>query len=381
MGFGFDFYKPFKALCYHTGMNPDKTPPGNRRKIIHIDMDCFYAAIEMRDNPALRGKPIAVGGSPSGRGVVATCSYEARQFGVHSAMPMGVALRKCPDLVVMPVRMDIYKAVSREIQAIFTEYTDLVEPLSLDEAFLDVSDADHHQGSATRMATEIRQRILTAHALTASAGVAPNKFLAKVASDWHKPNGLFVIRPQDIDAFMPALPVKRIPGVGKVTEAHMERLGIRNCADLQRVSLADLTLEFGRFGTRLYELARGIDTREVSTSRDYKSVSVEDTFSRDLPTLAACLAEIPVLYDSLLTRLERAQQRQRLVPKALFVKLRFHDFVTTTAQVTTFRVDPALYTALLQQAWARGERPVRLLGIGVQLADPHQPEQLNLDLK
>ena len=351
------------------------------RKIIHIDMDCFYAAVEARDNPQLRGKPIAVGGSPDGRGVVATCSYEARKFGVHSAMPMGVALRKCPDLIVVRSRMDVYKEVSGDIQAMFTEYTDLIEPLSLDEAFLDVSASDHLQGSATLIAKEIRSRIRNTHRLTASAGVAPNKFLAKVASDWQKPDGQFVIRPQDVDAFVRELAVKRIPGVGKVTEAHMDRLGIKTCADLQRLPENDLQLEFGKFGKRLFQLARGHDDRPVSTSDIRKSISVEDTFSTDLPSLAACLERIPALYTSLKKRVDRAQERRYQLPKTLYIKLRFHDFVTTTVQTSSTVIKEELYAPLIEQAWARGERPVRLLGMGVQFEQPGMPEQLPLDFK
>lgn len=348
------------------------------RKIIHVDMDCFYAAVEARDNPQLRGKPLAVGGSPDGRGVVATCSYEARQFGVHSAMPMGLALRKCPDLLIVRGRMEVYKQVSAEIKAIFTEYTDLIEPLSLDEAFLDVSGSQHLQGSATLIAQEIRQRIRDSQHLTASAGIAPNKFLAKVASDWRKPDGQFVIRPQDIERFVRELPVKRIPGVGRVTALHMDKLKIKTCADLQQFSAADLQLEFGKFGQRLYELSRGIDHRPVSTSNIRKSLSVEDTYGTDLPDLETCLSKIPALYQSFEQRLLKAQQRQFQLPKALFVKLRFADFQTTTVQTTSSVIKEELFVPLMQQAWTRGERPVRLLGLGVQFEEPGMPEQLAL---
>lgn len=351
------------------------------RKIIHVDMDCFFAAIEVRENPALRGKPIAVGGSAQGRGVVATCSYEARKFGVHSAMPMGIARRLCPELVILPVNMPLYKEVSANIRAIFEDYTDLVEPLSLDEAFLDVTESGHFRGSATRMAEEIRRRIEESQHLTASAGVAPNKFLAKVASDWRKPDGLFVIRPQQVDAFMPGLPVKRIPGVGKVTALHLDKLGIQTCGQLQRLPLSELEFEFGSFGASLYRLCRGIDERPVDTSRIRKSLSVEDTFVQDLPTLEACLLEIPALYAELLKRLERAREHQRLLPKALFVKLRFHDFVTTTVQMPAAGLERQAYYKLCAQAWERGARPVRLLGVGVQFEDPQIPEQLVLPLK
>lgn len=351
------------------------------RKIIHIDMDCFYAAIEARDNPTLRGKAIAVGGSPDARGVVATCSYEARRFGVHSAMPMKTALRLCPELIRVPPRRAVYQAVSEQIQSIFTAYTELIEPLSLDEAYLDVSHARQYQGSATLIAKEIRARIWQEQRLTASAGIAPNKFLAKVASDWHKPNGQFVIRPQAIAEFMLSLPVKKIPGVGRVTAERMAELGIQTCADLQAWSLAKLGTEFGRFGSRLYELARGIDQRPVSVNNGYKSISVEDTFATDLPDLAACYAELPALFRALEQRLAKVQASQRLVPKSLVVKLRFHDFVLTTAQTSTQVVAQPLFLPLIKQAWDRRQVPVRLLGVGVHFAEPWQPEQLSLGLK
>ncbi|TXH67132.1 MAG: DNA polymerase IV [Thiothrix sp.] len=349
------------------------------RKIIHIDMDCFYAAIEARDNPALRGKPIAVGGSPDARGVVATCSYEARKFGVHSAMPMRTALRLCPDLLRVPPRRAVYQAVSEQIHHIFAAYTDLIEPLSLDEAYLDVSQSEHHQGSATLIAQAIRERIWQEQQLTASAGAAPNKFLAKVASDWHKPNGQFVIRPAMIGDFMLPLPVKKIPGVGSVTAERMAELGIRTCADLQQWSVDKLCAEFGRFGSRLYELARGIDQRPVSVDSSYKSISVEDTFAKDLPDLAACYAELPALFLALEQRLAKAQAAQRLIPKSLVVKIRFHDFVLTTAQTTNSLVEERLFLPLIKQAWERRKMPVRLLGIGVHFAEPWKPEQLSLE--
>ena len=350
----------------------------NTRKIIHVDMDCFYAAVEARDNPQLRGLPLAVGGSPDGRGVVATCSYEARKFGVHSAMPMAVAMRKCPQLVVVRGRMSVYQDVSYAIREIFADYTQQIEPLSLDEAFLDVSDCQQCQGSATLIAREIRQRILESEGLTASAGVAPNKFLAKVASDWQKPDGLFVIRPVDVDDFVRKLPVRKIPGVGQVTALRMDKLGVATCADLQRYKEDELVFEFGKFGRRLYALARGQDDRPVSTSSVRKSLSVEDTFAVDLPDLAACLDELPALYRSLETRLQRAQQRQYQAAKSLYVKLRFHDFQTTTVQCSSAQLSETLYSSLIAQAWERGKRPVRLLGLGVQFDEPGKPEQLEL---
>ncbi len=348
------------------------------RKIIHIDMDCFFAAVEVRENPQLNGKPVAVGGKPNTRGVVAACNYEARKFGVHSAMPMSLAIQKCPELIITPVQMDLYKAVSAEIQQIFHKYTDIIEPLSLDEAYLDVSDVTHCNGSATLMAQEIRQRIFDTQRLTASAGVAPNKFLAKVASDWHKPNGQKVITPDEVPNFVKSLPVKAISGVGKVTAKKMESLGLHTCGDLGHIGLAGLVKHFGRFGVSLYQYSQGIDKRPVKNHWVRKSLSVEDTFADDLPDSDACLQVLPMLYKELLRRLEVAMKKQPLTAKSLIVKVRFNDFETTTIQCPGVEPDETAYRHLLLQAWKRGQRPVRLIGLGLQFNPPDSPEQLQL---
>lgn len=341
-------------------------------------MDCFYAAVEVRENPHLKGKPVAVGGKPNTRGVVAACNYEAREFGVHSAMPMSRAIQKCPTLITTPVHMDLYKSVSVEINTIFQDYTDLIEPLSLDEAYLDVTDAKHCNGSATLMAKEIRQRIFDSQRLTASAGIAPNKFLAKVASDWNKPNGQKVITPDEVIDFVRDLPVTAISGVGKVTAKKMESLGLKTCSDLNKLGLAGLQNHFGSFSESLYRYSQGIDHRPVQNHWIRKSLSVEDTFAKDLPDLDACLLEVPVIYKELLRRLERASKKQRLIPKALIVKLRFNDFETTTIQMPGIQADENAYKRLLAEAWHRGQRPVRLIGIGLQFNPPDMPEQLRL---
>lgn len=347
-------------------------------------MDCFFAAVEVRENPSLKGKPISVGGTPNSRSVVATCSYEARQFGVHSAMPVSIAVQKCPELICLPVRMDLYKQASQAIQKIFYDYTNIVEPLSLDEAFLDVTHATHCKGSATLIAQEIRDRIVQSQHITASAGVAANKFLAKIASDWKKPNGLTVIRPEQVNEFIKNVPVKRIFGVGKVTQKKMARLGIKSCEDLQKLGTDELEQQFGSFGHRLYELSRGIDHRPVTTDRIRKSLSVEDTFAKDLPDLASCLQQIPHLCDELQHRFQRAKRhknQQKLIPKTLFMKMRFHDFSTTTLQMTGMQVTTEAYHHLCKKIWQRGNnKPVRLLGIGIQFHQPDHPEQLELKL-
>jgi DNA polymerase IV len=335
------------------------------RKIIHCDCDCFYAAIEMRDEPSLAGKPLAVGGRPDQRGVIATCNYEARRFGVRSAMATATALRQCPQLVILPPAMEKYRVASRQILAIYRQYTDLVEPLSLDEAYLDVSNSSWHQGSATLIAQEIRARIAATVGITASAGVAPNKFLAKIASDWRKPDGLFVIRPHEIDDFVAVLPVKKLFGVGKVTARKLHQLGVQTCADLQRWPLPELHRQFGSFGSRLHALSRGIDVRAVNPHHERKSVSVETTFVQDLPTLAACEAQFDQLFEQLDRRVERAGAAGAI--HKLFVKLRFDDFSHTTVECVDTGLDDAVFRQLLAKGFARRNSPVRLLGLGVRL--------------
>lgn len=336
------------------------------RKIIHIDMDCFYAAVEMRDNPALRALPIAVGGSSHQRGVICSANYEARAFGVRSAMATAKAVKLCPDLIMLPVDMMKYKTVSRGIQAIFKRYTDLVEPLSLDEAYLDVSNCELYQGSATRIAEAIRQDIELEHQVTASAGVAPNKFLAKVASGWNKPNGQWVIPPSRVAEFVAQLPVEDIWGVGKKTAAKMHQLGFKTCADVQSWSELALVQQFGGFGHELYQFSRGIDLRPVNPNRIAKSISAENTFLQDLQNLEACLDQLPELWQRLQNRLSRYQDRSI---KNQFVKLKFHNFTQTTIERSSQQVNFELFKQLCQQAYIRKNIPVRLIGLGVDFAE------------
>ena len=337
------------------------------RKIIHIDCDCFYAAIEMRDDPRLAGKPLAVGGSPDKRGVVATCNYEARAWGVHSAMAMRTALKLCPDLHVVRPRMEAYREVSREIHGIFRDYTELIEPLSLDEAYLDVTASPYCDGSATRIAAQIRSRVAQALRITVSAGVAPNKFLAKIASDWRKPNGLFVITPDEVEAFVAELPVGKLHGVGKVTADKLARLGVRTCLELRDWERLALLREFGSFGERLWGLARGIDERPVENDSRRQSLSVETTFDRDLPDLPACQAQLAELFDELNRRLAGLDASYR--PGKPFVKLKFADFTQTTLEQAGAGRDLDSFRLLVAQAHARGAKPVRLIGLGVRLLD------------
>lgn len=348
-----------------------------QRKIIHIDCDCFYAAIEMRDDPRLAGKPLAVGGSAERRGVIATCNYEARAYGIRSAMSSRHALTLCPDLTIVKPRMDAYKEASKEIQTIFRDYTDLIEPLSLDEAYLDVTECEHFAGSATRIAQDIRRRVSNQLHITVSAGVAPNKFLAKIASDWKKPNGLFVITPDQIEEFVSQLPVSKLHGVGKVTADKLGRLGIVTCTDLRSWSKLSLVREFGSFGERLWNLAHGVDERPVQNDNRRQSVSVENTYDTDLPDLASCLLRLPALLETLNDRIARIDSLYR--PGKPFVKVKFHDFTQTTLEQAGAGRDLSSYEQLLTQAFARGGKPVRLLGIGVRLHDLRAAhEQLEL---
>ncbi|MGJ4804722.1 DNA polymerase IV [Luteimonas sp. SDU82] len=252
------------------------------RKILHIDMDAFYASVEQRDDPSLRGRPVVVAWRGA-RSVVCAASYEARRYGVRSAMPAMRAERLCPDAVFVPPDFPRYKAVSRQVRAIFLEHTDLVEPLSLDEAYLDVTVPKIDSASATATAQAIRARIREETQLTASAGVAPNKFIAKIASDWNKPDGLFVVRPERVEAFLTPLPVGRIPGVGKVMQGKLEELGVRTVGDLRTLPLEALQARFGSYGGSLYRRARGIDERPVEPDQPVQSISAEDTFAQDLP--------------------------------------------------------------------------------------------------
>ena len=344
-----------------------KPSPHGNRKIIHIDADCFYAAVEIRDNPTLKGKPLAVGGSATRRGVIATASYEARKFGVHSAMASATAIKRCPQLILIPGRMSVYREASRRMHEIFTDYTDLIEPLSLDEAFLDVSNCPRCRGSATLIAQEIRQRIAQTIGITVSAGIAPNKFIAKIASDMNKPDGQYVVTPQQVDDFLRQLPVSRIWGVGKVTAQRLEKKGIKTCADVRAHDIFQFVQQFGQFGEHIHRLAHGIDDRPVVSEWRRKSVSVENTYDEDLPDLQSCLQKLPALIESLQPRLQRLDADYRI--QNCFLKMKFFDFNQTTVerQQTAPNIDD--YAMLCEEAWLRAEVPVRLLGLGVRLID------------
>jgi DNA polymerase IV len=335
------------------------------RKIIHIDMDAFYASVEQRDNPEYRGKPLAVGGSRE-RGVVAAASYEARKFGIHSAMASSIAYRKCPSIIFVKPRFDVYKSVSRQIRAIFLDYTDLVEPLSLDEAYLDVTSNLKNMPSATLIAKEIKQRIKAETGLTASAGVSINKFLAKVASDYKKPDGLYLIEPHRAESFVAELPISKFYGVGKVTAEKMLQLGIHNGADMKKWSEEDLVKQFGKTGRYYYHICRGIDHREVSPNRIRKSLGTETTYDTNLVGTEAMLEELPALATEVEARLQKAGFKG----KTLTLKVKFSNFeqITRSKTVGYPITDAATIVSLgreLMQLFNSSEAEVRLLGLTV----------------
>ncbi len=351
------------------------------RKIIHVDMDCFFAAVEMRDNPALRDIPIAIGGSRVQRGVISTANYPARKFGVRSAMPTAMALKLCPHLTLLPGRFDAYKEASHHIREIFSRYTSLIEPLSLDEAYLDVTESLHCHGSATLMAQEIRQTIFSELNLTASAGVAPVKFLAKIASDLNKPNGQYVITPDEVPAFLKTLPLGKIPGVGKVSAAKLEKMGLRTCEDVQNSDLAMLLKRFGKFGRVLWERSQGIDDRDVNSERLRKSVGVERTLADDIHDWDDCEK---IITEQLYPELERrlAKVKPDLLIARQGVKLKFNDFQQTTQEHVWPRLNREDLIATARKTWTerRAGRGVRLVGLHVTLLDPQLERQLVLGL-
>lgn len=328
-------------------------------------MDAFYASVEQRDNPELRGRPVVVGGNPNSRGVVCSASYEARKFGVRSAIPCSRAQRLCPEAIFVPPHFDRYREVSRQIRAIFLRHTPLVEPLSLDEAYLDVTNELTGLPTATAAAEMIRSEIFAETSLTASAGVAPNKFLAKIASDWRKPNGLFVIKPHQVERFLAPLPVGRLPGVGHATEESLHKRGIKTVGDLRELDAASLTEWMGKFGQRLYELARGIDERPVEPSRPMKSISSETTFETDLAK-----DDLKATMVNLCDDVWQSLAKKNLRAKTITVKLRDSRFQTETRRVTngTPLVDLSelvtIATTLLERFSFPATARFRLLGVG-----------------
>jgi DNA polymerase-4 len=357
---------------------PDVTPPN--RKIIHVDMDAFYASVEQRDDPELRGKPVAVGGGH--RGVVTAASYEARPFGVRSALPSVTAKRVCPDLIFVKPRFDVYRAVSQQIRAIFFDYTDLVEPLSLDEAYLDVTEDRHGLGSARAIAEDIRRRIREECQLTASAGVSYCKFIAKLASDHRKPDGLCVITPEKGPEFVASLPVARFHGVGPVTARKMERLGIHTGADLREWSVPALQAKFGSSAEWYWRICRGIDEREVRPDRPYKSVSAERTFDEDLRDPDRLASELERIAGYAWARVERAEVAGRTVT----LKVKYGDFtiITRSKSFGSNVPDQDAFAAAGQGLLAALHplpKGIRLLGLGLHnLCEQQSSEPAQLGL-
>jgi len=350
------------------------------RKIIHVDMDAFYASVEQRDNPDLRGKPVVVAWKAN-RSVVCAASYQARAFGVRSAMPAVRAQRLCPEAVFIPPDFTRYRAVSHDVREIFKRHTDLIEPLSLDEAYLDVTQNKTGLTTATLVARTIREQIRQELNLTASAGVAPNKFLAKLASDWRKPDGLFVIQPEEVDGFLLSLPVGRVPGVGKVTEEKLQKLEIKTVGDLQRLELSKLEQQFGRFGRRLHELAQGIDNNEVVPDRPTKSISAEDTFEHDVP-----IAETEPMIRRLAERVWKSSRNETRIARTVVLKLKTSEFKILTRSHTPSAppsscdelTDIAL--GLREKVGLGSKQRFRLVGIGLTNFDEPSHETAQREL-
>ena len=336
------------------------------RKIIHIDMDAFYASVEQRDQPELIGRPVVVGGLPDSRGVVAACSYEARVYGVHSAMPSSRAAKLCPDAVFIQPRFEVYQQCSQQLHKIFKEYTQLIEPLSLDEAYLDVSSCQQCHGSATLIAQEIKDKVKARLNLIASAGVSYNKFLAKIASDMDKPDGLYVILPEQAESFIAALPIRKFYGVGKVTENKMQNLGIHRGADLKKWRQSELSRHFGKSGGYYYRIARGIDERPVRASRTRKSIGKETTFSTDLTDIAAIVEQLNLIA----AKIAGLMDKKGVLAKTLTLKVKYQDFTlnTRSKSLNEFFQTEDVMSLLLPELIARtelGVRPCRLLGLSV----------------
>lgn len=351
------------------------------RKIIHVDMDAFYASVEQLDHPEWRGKPLVVGGNAA-RGVIAAASYEARKFGVYSAMPSVLAARKCPHLIFAPARFDRYKEISTQIREVFHEYTDLVEPLSLDEAFMDVTENKMGLKSAILIAKQIRQKIKERTGLNASAGVSYNKFLAKIASDLNKPNGQAVILPEEAEAFLEKLPIKKFFGIGKVTAEKMSGLGIHNGKDLKQFSLQYLTRKFGKSGIHYFNIVRGIHLSEVQPHRIRKSLSAENTFEKDILAIEELLSALKPISDELIKRIKKSGIKGRTVT----LKIKFSDFTQQTRSKTQEQYpDEELIWEIAQELLAQEsfDKSIRLLGLGISnlnIVEEHQHfgEQLKI---
>jgi len=349
------------------------------RRILHADMDCFYAAVHTRDDPSLEGKPVVVGGDPSGRGVVAAANYEARKYGIHSAMPAAQARRQCPETIFLRPEFKRYREESQQIFAIYGDYTPIVQPLSLDEAFLDVSEHLGDFPSATAVAEDIRRRVLEERRLTVSVGVAPNKLVAKIASDFRKPDGLTVVRPHEVEGFLAPLPVRRLYGIGPAAERSLHEMGITTVLELREVSIDRLMARFGNWGRVLWERVRGIDDRPVHTHRERKSLSTERTFAENVKDLD----EIDRILEDMAAEVSRGLEKRRLAASTITVKVRYPDFTTPTRSHTlpVPTSDAETISAAAHELVRRtdaAQKSVRLLGVGASNLVPGELGQLEL---
>ena len=349
-----------------------------KRKIIHIDMDCFFAAVEIKDKPGLKNKPVAVAGSATERGVVTTCNYIARKFGVKSAMPSITAKKLCPNIIFLPVDIEKYKNISMKIQQIYKCYTKIIEPISLDEAYLDVTNSKYCNGNPEEMAYQMREKILDDFEITASAGISSNKFLSKIASDWNKPNGQFSIKDKDIEQFVLTIPIRKVPGIGEKTEKILLSKGLKNCCDLQKIKEKELVEILGKYGSNLYLLCRGIDSRQVESNKISKSFSVEDTYIKDLETLEECVNEMKIIFDKLKDRLKKSGDKDRPI-KSCFIKVKYNDFKLVSSQKSCDKLYYDIFYDLLLKIYKTNTKPIRLLGAGIQFNNS-ETSQLNLDI-
>ena len=339
-------------------------------------MDAFFAAVEMRDNPALCDVPMAVGGSKDRRGVLCTANYEARKYGVRAAMPTAHALKLCPKLILVKPNFFKYSEASEKVFEIFHEFTDLVEPVSLDEAYLDVSHSKLFQGSATLIAQEIRQQIFIQTQLTASAGIGPNKLIAKLASDINKPNGFCTVAPNKVDDFISRMPVERIWGVGKVTAKKLHEMGIKTCQEMQIFSRSDLIYHFGKFGETLFDFCRGLDERQIVTEYERKSLGTEETFAQDITSFEEMKDHVSKMVNEVKEALESYQEKK---VKSLHVKIKYFDFKQTTIE-RQLDLSEESYLELLEERWCQDPRPVRLLGVGVKFEESKMATDFQLQL-
>lgn len=350
------------------------------KKIIHFDADCFFAALEMRERPELREKPIAVGGDPGRRGVVSTCNYEARRYGVRSAMASAHAMRLCPSLEILPPNFDLYKTVSKQMRDIFLEYSDLCEPVSIDEAFVDVSESKECRGSATLIAREIQMRIAKELGISVSAGVSSLKFVAKIASDWRKPAGLFTVGPDQVYDFVAKLSVRVLPGVGPAFERSLLRLGIKTCTDVRNIGLETLAEQFGKSGLRLYQMAFAEYDSDVQPTHERKSLSIERTFAEDFAGPERFSESLPALLEGLQSRYKNIARPAPISKRS--VKLKFEDFSQTTVETSLSGLADVFQFEEFQRlacvAWHRKKMPVRLIGLGLGFKSEGEALQLPL---